>query len=276
MRPPVAALSYKDAAMSSRAGATKQLTTVAALTAVALLVFVTGAIIVRRLSGSFEQPLGGAAFLGTALLGAGIAAAVRLAVLKKHSHSMACMTDLLRSAVAGAIALVLLAAVTLPGTPAACVALGWFGLATAEGATWLLLLHGIPLGWRRPAQRGTCHLPVAARLDEERDEELPAGLVQQMTRIRSDEGESIHALLAIDVPDGRPPSAVHLAFCPPLSSPPELTAHLLDGDAAAVRITRSETFGARVDLDWKGAAAVGRVVLEVLGRASDPSLQPKA
>jgi hypothetical protein len=255
--------------MSSTAGATKRLTAVTVLTAAALLTLFGGVFVLRRWSGAFDQPLGGPGYLATALVSAGIAAAARMAALKRHPHSLGNAADCLLWALPGAGALALLAAVTLPGTPAACVVLGWFGLATAEGVTWLLQLSTM-LGLRRSEQRHASGLAVAATGGEVRDEELPAGLVQQMTRVRSEDGESIHALLVIDVPHGRPPSAVHLAFCPPFAAPPELAAHLLDGDAAAVRITRSETFGARVDLDWKGTAAAGRVVLEVLGRASSP------
>ena len=254
--------------MSSTAGATKQLTIVAALTAAALLTLVAGVLLVRRLSGALEEPLGGAAILATALISGGIAACARLVLAGSRRNSIAAPVVASLFAVPGIAALGLLAALTLPGTSAAVIVLSWFGLATVEAAAWLTYLRGMPFGQRQRSPTAVSRRTPARLEGDEFDEGLPAGLVQQVTRVRLEGGESIHALVAVNASAHDRPATFHLAFCPPLEAPPALTAHVLDGEGAEARVTRAETFGARVELDWKDLDEPRNIVVEVLGTAS--------
>src|SRR5262249_25283923 len=116
-------------------------------------------------------------------------------------------------------------------------------------------------------------LPDAA--DEE--SEMPAGLVQQVTRVRDANCESIHALVRAEIPAGDRLAVFHLAFCPPLARSPELTAHAMEsGDELAaqgveVRITQAELFGARIEVRVPYSVDQPQCVLgEVLGSVTVP------
>ena len=101
------------------------------------------------------------------------------------------------------------------------------------------------------------------------DSELPAGLVQQLTRIREDETESLHVVLRIEVPVGERVAIAHVAFCPPLDAPPEIEVHAIGVDDAEVRVAVAEAFGARFEVRLPHAGTMPRqVLLEVLGAAA--------
>jgi hypothetical protein len=95
--------------------------------------------------------------------------------------------------------------------------------------------------------------------------------VQQITRVREGDCETIHALFETCVAAGDRLGVTHLAFCPPLAARPELTAHAIDCDEAEVRVTQVETFGARLEVRFGQAAEQPRrIVGEVLGSITAP------
>jgi len=104
---------------------------------------------------------------------------------------------------------------------------------------------------------------------EETEVEIPIGLVQQVTRVREEGRESIHALVQAEIAAGDRMAVVHLAFCPPLEATPELTAHAVEAEDAEVKLTQAETFGARIEV--RLGAAVKEpcgVIVEVIGAAA--------
>jgi hypothetical protein len=203
----------------------------------------------RRLAGALVQPPSGAA-----LVTAAIALALAAALLRQIG-SPDCRSRL-TFALPGIAPILLLAALTLPGTPAWSIVIAWFALIVSEGTSWLV--HERPR--RREMQQ-----PLAA--DEP---EIPAGLVQQVTRVRENNRETMHALASAEFASRDKLAVVHLAFCPPLAARPELTAHALDIDDAEVRITQSETFGARIEVRLPRADDQPRSALvEVLGSVTD-------
>jgi hypothetical protein len=103
--------------------------------------------------------------------------------------------------------------------------------------------------------------------------ETPAGLLQRVTRIREADRESIHALIQAEIPAGDRLVVIHMAFCPPLTARPELTAHALDSDEAEIRMTQAETFGARIEVRLPRDERESRgVLIEVIGSAVCPSV----
>ena len=87
---------------------------------------------------------------------------------------------------------------------------------------------------------------------------------QQWTRQRTEDGRiKIHGMLRARLEKGQRIEPLHLAFCPPFSSDPEFTVHLIDGDAIEFRVTEVACYGARVELR-RYASAAGQACNAVL------------
>lgn len=256
--------------------------TATALAAAAALAAVAVVLVARRIGGSFVQPLGGGAFFTAAAVTGTVAAVVRWTWWRGGRCDAAWALgqrepfQLLAFALPGAAAIVLLGAITIAGTPGSAVMLAWFGLVAAEAGAWSVVARQMR-GWdihratgreTRPTATGRGTRPAVRELE---DLELPSGLVQQLSRVRENGSESVHAVLRADVREGERLAIAHVAFCPPLDGPPQLAAHALDGDDAEVRIAQAETFGARLEIRLPAAAPAPRsVVVELVGTAEVP------
>jgi hypothetical protein len=258
--------------MSSTAGAIstpllRQAAQAVAQALLSLLIALALVMLLRRFSGAFVQPLNGFTLVVVAAAMAIVAAAVRLMLLESLTNAEPTTNSLL-FALPGLSAAILLTALTLPGTPALAIALAWFLLIGSEGLSWLAVCRPELLR-RVSTSRVAPNQTVSAQSVAETDVELPAGLIQQLTRIRENGRESIHAVLRAEIDPGDRQGALHVAFCPPLDAKPELTAHTLDADDADVRITQAETFGARIEVRFPAVAALKRTALvELLGTAT--------
>jgi len=174
----------------------------------------------------------------------------------------------------GLAAVMFLAAVTLPGTAIWGIVGAWFLLVVSEAASWLVFYRGVVRGAVNPhpvPEYRDHPLPEGEGSEDSlfAEAEIPAGLVQQMTRVRAEGCESIHALVQVEFAPGELLSVAHLAFCPPLEATPKLTAHAMDADDAEVKITQAETFGARIEVRLEKVTTEARsVVLEVIGEAA--------
>jgi len=260
----------------------RQVATTVAQALLSLLVALSLVMLVRRLSGAFVQPLSGPAMVATAAGLAIVAACVRLLAIGRfvptphfvlsapYETNIGARTSFWTFVVPGLAAILSLAAFTLRGTPALAIAIAWFLVIAGEGVSWLATLRPELLRPQRRRQHVAASRAVAEdEIVDEPEAELPAGLVQQLTRVREDDRESIHALLLAEIPPGDSLAAIHVAFCPPLEATPELTAHALDTDDAEVRITQAETFGSRIEVRVREVASEQRSVLvEVLGSAT--------
>jgi hypothetical protein len=93
--------------------------------------------------------------------------------------------------------------------------------------------------------------------------------VQQVTRVREADRESIHALVQVEFAGGDQLAVVHLAFCPPLDAAPELAAHAMEAEDVEVKVTQGETFGARIEARRKAESIreARSTVIEVLGHS---------
>jgi hypothetical protein len=236
-----------------------------------LLLFVSLALflLLRRFSGALARPLPGAGLIAASATIATIVAGLRQQVLStqylvlsmdylvaRPRHKQLSLGGL------GGVAVLLLYVLTLPGTPSWAIAIAWLVLISAEIAYWRSPLQDYLRLRRAPSPTQ----PTTTQ--SETEDELPAGLVQRLTRVREDDRESIHALLPTEIPSGDRLSVVHLAFCPPLDAVPELTAHSLGNEEAEVRITQAESFGVRIEVRLPQPADVVRTVLvEILGSA---------
>jgi len=204
----------------------------------------------RRIAGALDQPPSSAA-----LVLAAIGLAIAAALLRRATPRVAALKA--ASACPSVVAILLLASVTLPGTSSLGIAMAWFVLIGSEVAGRLLT---------QLASKQQVEL-----LDLSEKPEIEEGLVQQLTRVREGDRESIHALLQAEVAAGDRLAIVHIAFCPPLAARPELTAHAMVTDEADVKITQAETFGTRIEVRLPRTHELERtVVVEVLGSATCP------
>jgi hypothetical protein len=222
------------------------------LLAVGLALFLT----CRRLAGVLLSPLAGEAIVAFAAGLETVAIALRHAA-NQHLRSVPRNEySVLVRLLPGTAAVMMLAALTLPGTPAWGLATAWLLVIGGEATSWFL--HRPRTARRRQAES---EAPIAAL-----EPEIPDGLVQRMTRIRRGDRESLHALLQAEVAANDRAAVVHVAFCPPLPARPELTAHALDSDDADVRIAQVETFGARIEIRLPLVQQEPRhVLVEILG-----------
>ena len=229
-----------------------------ALAALALLVFLAIVFAARRLAGGFDQPLGGGELVFVAGLLGGVVIGIQRGLHTRTEYLVLSTQYLVLAVVTALVPATLLAALTLPGTSAWAAALSWFVVVGAA-------LLG-PLRIRRPVSR-PADLAHAPDLDAP-----PENLVQQLTRQRDESGgETLHAMAEAEIPAGDRVAVLHLAFCPPLETAPQLTAHALDAEDAEVKITTAESYGVRLEVRLpKPAARPRRVLVEVLGRAGKP------
>jgi hypothetical protein len=265
----------------------RQMATTVAQALLSLLLALALVMLVRRIGGAFVQPLCGLAMVAAAAGLAIVVALVRLLVIgwfaralhsepstqysvrsASHQDGVAARSTSIAFAIPGIAGIVLLAAFTLSGTPAVAIAFAWFLVVAGEGASWLLTYRPELLNRHRWQQISAIR-ETTEEIAAEVEAEVPAGLVQQLTRVREGDRESIHALLMAKIPPGDRLAAIHVAFCPPLEVAPELTAHAIDADDAEVRITQAETFGARIEVRVREVASEQHSVLvEVLGSAT--------
>jgi len=167
----------------------------------------------------------------------------------------------------GLTAFMLLASLTIRGTPLSALFLAWLLLIAAESIQWLLyfrpeLTHYSASAVFRPARHSAA---------EAEQSEIPPGLIQQVTRTLEGDRELIHAVVRVKIAANDRLAVVHLSFCPPLAALPQLSAHSLDADEADVRITQAETFGARLEVRLPLANNTPRtVMIELLGAVTAP------
>jgi hypothetical protein len=224
---------------------------------------------IRRLAGGFSQPLPPLAFVAVALVAAAGTRCLR-SVAQRWFREAPAIAALPPSAAALGLALpalpavLLMSALTLPGTGLVGALLGWLVLLGSEAAAWSRRAAA-----SRPALRGLSERTADVAV-EQPEEELPPGLLQQMTRVETEEGQSLHVLVRVHLSPGDQLGVAHLSFCPPLAAPPQLAAHAVDV-AADVRLTHVEAFGARIEVRLpQPAAATQSLLIEVFGEGSAP------
>jgi len=209
----------------------------------------------RRIAGALSDSLS-----GVQLVAAAIALLFTAAMLRRLAPAR--METTAEFFLPGIAALLLLAAITLPETPAWGIATAWLLFVAGEAGAWLLFHPpGAVLRHIRREGRTVGEEPGIAE-----EPAIPPGLVQQVTRVREGDHESIHALFETCIAAGDRLGVTHLAFCPPLAARPELTAHVVESDDAEVRITQIETFGARLEVRFTQASnEPRRVIVETIG-----------
>ncbi len=184
---------------------------------------------------------------------------------------------------AAAALAVLGAALSLPGTSPAGLALFWGIL--ASGA----VLGRWPLAWpgrtpgpgappppRRPPEGlrydpPQAPQPVSAMFLPE--SVSPEDVVQQLTRSHAaDGGEVLAGWLRVDLAAGQRSASLHVAFCPPFAQTPKLAVEQLGGPAARIKTVQLLPYGVRFDLKLdQPSAAAASVLLQFAARSQGPA-----
>jgi hypothetical protein len=286
MRSTAGAIDHKHPAGGTLA-IQRQLLVAALWLVLGLAIAFAALLIVRRISGAFFQPLSGVTIVTiAALVELAVVSFRRLAIragFTTAQYSVLSTQYSVAYVLPSVLALLTLISLTIPGTPLLALMLAWLIVLAGEAAqlhfhfrpSWASTLSPPPL----PAPPAPIPPPLPSEIETELAEaeftetetaeaEIPAGLLQQVTRVLEDDRESIHALVQANIAANDRLAIVHLSFCPPLANRPELTAHALDMDDADVRITQAETFGVRLEIRLpKVASAERSFLIELLGSA---------
>ncbi len=236
-------------------------------------------LLVRRISGAFQQPLSGVAIVTLAVLAELTTASYRCLWTGRDCTSQQYLVlstkyPVLRNLplnflLPSLVVVIGLVSLTIPGTPLLGLFLAWLIVVAGEAVQWQIHLRPM---WQQVQPHSTIPTHLDSPLEDETEPaetEIPPGLIQQVTRVLEDGRESFHAIVKAEVAVNDRLAIIHLAFCPPLAERPELTAHALDMDEADVRITQAETFGARLEVRLPAVAQAERsFLIEVLGSAA--------
>jgi hypothetical protein len=232
-----------------------------------LLLLTAGWLLVRRVGGALQEPLSGSAQV---LLG-GLLSSMLLAAghIERRIAADTCAGwdswPLLARVLLSVAALMLGAAVTLPGSSV-----------LASSAFWLLILAGAVPAWLRfalsprferrelePEPGDAVALSCGSRdavlpwdvdrcasaeceADEEEDSEqlLPDDVLQRVVRARDQGGsEIVYGTVRCRFVDGQRQQSIHLAFCPPLQTLAHFATDQVFGPAVQIKTVVAETFG---------------------------------
>lgn len=235
-----------QSAIPSRLASASRLYVATVLVTVALVVAV---LLARRLSGALVVPLDFIPALAAGLLLGVSTWLARRAVLAvapspRWSHGLVLAT-------AAATWLLVLALTLSNMSPLAILAL-WLPMIGVEIAWWQRIGR---VGDGESGRVGDNSPPLPLSLSPPHS----PSLLQQFTRTRDDASEIISGTARIDFASGEQTAALHLAFCPPLGSDPEIEAEA-DEAEVEIRVTESRTYGMRLEAkrsrDTAGALSI--------------------
>ncbi len=249
----------------------------------------------RRALGAWERALDGGQLLLLTVITVG--ALIGMRAIWRHKEAPNAATQVLCEQAAFSVAAVLLAlAVTSSESPLWAVVMLWATLSAEETWYWTCLLVRPPRTpqltqspLRSPGETSGNRLPVAAAITTDQSaerptsffleatdefegdvEEFPPGYLQQLTRFRDEEGwEVIHGLARAEFLKGQRVQHLHIAFCPPFLSTPELTFEQTSGPEASITAGQVESYGARFDIRLARPAVTDEdIVLEFVARVA--------
>ncbi|MEN6449978.1 MAG: hypothetical protein ABFC96_05775 [Thermoguttaceae bacterium] len=250
-----------------------------AMVGLSLLVSAAAALFFRRMAGALQHPLHPAALLAAALVAIVAAAAIRRSWRCESRSPGRRWSDWIVMVAVSLSVIELTLGLCLPGTPAACLTAICVVVATEEAWAWRRHLRRSAVGPHPSVERGAAALrtedtqPVDRRMDAvdlaDDDAVPPENVIQQLTRSRADDGaEQIAGWLRARFAPGQRTVSIHVAFCPPLESVPEVEVEQVDGPEARIKAAQSLPYGVRLDL--KLVAAIDEpasVLLQFSARA---------
>ena len=241
--------------------ATTRLATAATLYSVgtALLLLTASLFAWRRMDGALSTPLDAASLLLAATCLSAASLAMFRAVRTWQSQSPRSVRFGLVAATSAAVILIA-SSLSLPGTSAWGLTALWLPI------TLSLVGQSLPIAWRgnksSPASGGvreqSSTAPSSApilRVDGPHTSAVtgphfpPEHVTQQLTRSITEDGlDQYKGWIRASFDEGQRQQVVHLAFCPPFQTLPELSTTLADGQAVEIKHAQLMPYGARVEL----------------------------
>lgn len=244
----------------------------------------------RRLAGALSTPLETHVLAGVAVFAGAAAVAVRKGMGPMSAAQDASAPERLHRRrwhvspgslawTSDAALAVLGAALSLPGTSPAGLAL-----------LWAILAGGAVLGRWPAAGRGAAGRPAPAQPSRRLPEGVrydppqapqplaavfppaavpPEDVVQQLTRGRAADGSEVLAgWLRVEMAAGQRTASLHVAFCPPFAQSPRLAVEQLGGPAARIKTMQLLPYGVRFDLKLdQPSPAPASVLLQFAARS---------
>lgn len=194
-------------------------------------------LIARRLSGALVAPLDFVPALAIGLLIAFGTWSLRRLALTTISEQPRMVIGII------AFTWLLVVGLTLSGTSSLAVLALWLPVIATEAYWQVAGASPAPPLPRFPASQLSSS-PAA-----------PETLFQQLTRSREDGQEFVRGTARIEFASGEQTAALHLAFCPPLASDPQVEADVVDADGISIRATDRRSYGIRLEARRKDTAA---------------------
>ena len=237
----------------------------------------------RRLVGGFARPIDAGVLFAAAVMLAVIAAAVRAGWQWCIGSSASAIERCLVIVAPACILAMFAASLLMPGSPV-WATVGFLTLLIVEEAASIFKMVRTAASPNRPEaptrrqrQAPTCAPSTAIgdtpdltrniRFDPPHEASphlVPDNVSQQLTRAVDEEGSDVlfGLLRGLFTPRQRT-TRLHIAFCPPFDSIPEITADQVDGPEVRIDVGQVLPYGARVDLRiTRGSDEPQEVVLE--------------
>jgi hypothetical protein len=215
-----------------------------ALIALATLGAVALTVLARKMAGALASPLEPAVLILVGATVGATAVAIRLGWLLAPTDRIGPWPNRIVMALTSMAVLLLGVGFCVPGT------VGWAKLT-------LFILLAIEEGWAwewyisHAGVAGTLRVPKPHTACAESNEDV----IQQLTRSRAADGtEPLAGWLRMPVAAGQRTGSLHVAFCPPLASTPELEVEQIDGPEARIKTAQVLPYGARLDLKLAATA----------------------
>jgi hypothetical protein len=236
---------------------------VAVLATLAMLLAVTLLLAMRRLSGALQTPLNAPTLLAVGGLLVMVASGVR-AGWRVVAPAAGTWLDTLVRYVPSVALWGTTASISLAGSSPLGLAGCWLLVSAAEIWHWRFW-PPVPrprgTGADAAVRRGKTPVPaegVARQLatfeeaeaeDLEENADLPANIMQRLTRARDAAGcDILYGSLRADLAPDQRSTAVHVAFCPPFASPPRVAVEQTAGPDARIKVAQVLPYGTRLDV----------------------------
>jgi hypothetical protein len=236
---------------------------VAALVAVAA-VFV----VVRRLAGALNTPLGAFPLVVAGLLLAVLAWTARAPIHRGRSLAAGILISL--------AVLALAVSLSLRGSHPVALLLFWTAIVGGELLAWRKML---PLRWPAgkdlPVRPPLAPLPADGDLSAESEPLQPeADILQQLTlRATAEGGQELSGWLRVRLVAGQRMGSLHVAFCPSFAEMPRVQAEAVSGPDCRIKAAQVLPYGARLDVKLDEPATSDENVLVWFFAASGGSQQ---
>lgn len=211
-----------------------------------LLGFAGTAFLWRRLGGALAAPLNGPSLLLVGALAVVVAVLVRRANQSRAGQTGFPFHRPLGWGISAAVVMIGIA-LSLPATNPIALLCFWGLLAVEEAWAWrraVLRLRSSRLQAADEDARG-----ASSDALNDRDRGLPETAIQHLTRSRLPDGsETLSGWVRVPWVAGQRVASVHVAFCPPFPSTPEVRVEQCEGPAAQIKTVQVLPYGVRFDL----------------------------